>query len=885
MNRKVLVLTFVIAVFGFGLFIPSTDFESILLQVKEQPYKMEYTPSGIGDNLEDYVDFISDLHIPADKGTHSSFSNLQAFDTNMDTLTEANQGGVPIDESDYVDGSAATLFDASHVGTSPYLDSQDGTNYLTITKSGGYARWYTFGDTAETGTGFTITLFIYISGADGNDDVNWYIDTTGDDTAEFSGTIIDPTTGWYNTSGISGFDTPGEYNSGRLMVEGVAQANYVDPTIDAAYLRIQKSGIDDYELDLELQWTNADYDETNEYLCIYAGSQAAESLMVDVWNGVSWTNVFASLTASDWNNISVGTYLTGLSFEIRFIDSDQADDGTQNTWDIDAVLLHTWTPSYAPLNSQAPTLENPSDTDNMYAQYLEYQVTTYVSDQNGFDDIVYLELGIWNNGETTEYCRFRYDEDTNTFSEVYDIGTVVSLNTGSSTAIESGTDINATFYFTVDWDFPDSSDLVARCYVRDTQTLNDTDSYGSPLVTWDVETRLDYTGSLGVADASGTTDRGDLDSSFSFTGTIIYYTSVDDYPSSTAVDVWVSASEYGTNVGPWSDIDLSSGVFDVTCYSDDQIGQDTYTVIVVEEGAGSGGTELYYTTSVTDTYIADQLIITITDPTDQRLNIGENATGIIVSAIYDFDDTAFDGTLTLNNTIFAYGTVGRQDYSVSTATGGTHGVSLIGINDNTYCIWDSVSITIIGPTDNRQNINANATGILVSGSYDYDGTAFDGAFLMNNTDFDGDGTAVRWDYTVSSITGGIHGITVISSNDFTYHIWDSVTINIIGPTDNRQNINSNATGILVSGFYDYDGSAFDGSFTMNNTDYNGDGTAVRWGYTVESIFGGVHGITSIGTNDETFMIWDSLTITITGPLDNRQNINANASGIIVSAVY
>lgn len=101
-------------------------------------------------------------------------------------------------------------------------------------------------------------------------------------------------------------------------------------------------GSDDYELDLEVGWTSADYDETTgEELAIFAGAQGTEALTVDVWTG-SWTEVIADL-APGWNNVSVSSYLTDASFEIRFQDSDQASDGIQTTWDIDAVLLHTWT--------------------------------------------------------------------------------------------------------------------------------------------------------------------------------------------------------------------------------------------------------------------------------------------------------------------------------------------------------------------------------------------------------------------------------------------------------------------------------------------------------------------------------------------------------------
>jgi len=98
-----------------------------------------------------------------------------------------------------------------------------------------------------------------------------------------------------------------------------------------------------YELDLEEQWTSADFDETNEYLCIKTGTLDSESLKVDVWNGTSWINVIASLTDSAWNNVSVTTWLTGATFTIRFLGGTETSDTTQDSWDIDATLLHVWT--------------------------------------------------------------------------------------------------------------------------------------------------------------------------------------------------------------------------------------------------------------------------------------------------------------------------------------------------------------------------------------------------------------------------------------------------------------------------------------------------------------------------------------------------------------
>jgi len=70
-----------------------------------------------------------------------------------------------------------------------------------------------------------------------------------------------------------------------------------------------------YQLDLEVGWTAANYSQTNEYLCIYAGSVNAENLKVDVWNG-TWTTVIAALLLNQWNNVSVHSYLTDTTFEI-----------------------------------------------------------------------------------------------------------------------------------------------------------------------------------------------------------------------------------------------------------------------------------------------------------------------------------------------------------------------------------------------------------------------------------------------------------------------------------------------------------------------------------------------------------------------------------------
>jgi len=97
-----------------------------------------------------------------------------------------------------------------------------------------------------------------------------------------------------------------------------------------------------YELDLEVKWTNVDFDETNEYLCIYGGTMGSENITFNVWNGTAWQELLINLT-SGWNNVSVASYLTSSDFTIRFKGTQESNDTVQDSWDIDATLLHVWT--------------------------------------------------------------------------------------------------------------------------------------------------------------------------------------------------------------------------------------------------------------------------------------------------------------------------------------------------------------------------------------------------------------------------------------------------------------------------------------------------------------------------------------------------------------
>nr|KXH74456.1 MAG: hypothetical protein AM325_16600 [Candidatus Thorarchaeota archaeon SMTZ1-45] len=879
------------------------------------PY-YQAVPAG---NIEDFVDSnTSDVDSSTNIGTHSNFVDQQsAPDSTYDTLTE-NDTGTP-GGSEWLDtnNNDSTWTGWTTIGTAPYLDAQDEpTNYIYTKQPSDQIGWFEFENTAITGT-VSVNISIYcmnIAGA-GDDSAEVFVDYTGSGAGTSVGVVGQHTSYYYDNISL-GLHTQAEVNALRVYLV-YSQVDGVDEVhVDHIRIGVNRTATVNYELDREVQWTSASYSEENEFVCIYTGDLDAEDIKVDVWNGTGWENLFADLDPNTWNNVSVSTWLDSVTLTLRFKGGSETSDSSQSLWEIDSTLLHTWTPVYTPTNRQAPVLVNPDDTDNMYAQYREYQITVFVSDQNGFADIGYLEIELWDDANTTEYCAFRYDEDTNTFSEVYDAGTYVALNTGGSTAIRSGDDIDATFNFTIDWDFPDSSDLDVRCYVIDAQAEIDNDWYDSPDVTWDVETRLDYSGTPSIDDGSGTVNRGDLDGLFWFIGTVIYYTSVDDHPSSSAVDVWVSAPEYGTSAGPWSDLTLTSGAFNVTCYADDVVGPDTYTIKVVEAGAGSGGTDLYYTTSVTDTYIADRVQVQSYSVTDNRVDVGTSV-NIDFTLYYDSDDTPVtDGTVTLSSILATHqgsgvwritdseATVTANTYNTVIYSGGTHGITIVDQNGlSQQVIWDQIIVQTTAADDTRVNVSDNveirvtlwlaydSTPLGLGDSVTLDGTAMTWDSVNSWFDLSVSQASVGlWTYFVNSSTHAGFGITSLDTNSQSVGVvWDQIVVQTTLADDTRVNV-GDTVEIRVTLWLAYD-TTFLGSgdtVTLAGQAMTWDGgnswfeltvsqaSVGLWIYFVNSSSQAGFGITSLDTNSQSVgVVWDQIVVQTTEADDTRVNVGDN----------
>ena len=127
--------------------------------------------------------------------------------------------------------------------------------------------------------------------------------------------------------------------------------------IDCVLIHGWSAGADNYELDLEVQFTSQDYDDTIEYLCIATGtlgSEDSETIKVYCWYSSAWQDL-GTLSGSTWNNVSVASYLTGDTFTLRFLAQTEESDTTQSTFQIDAVLLRTH--SYAYAETRTDTLQ------------------------------------------------------------------------------------------------------------------------------------------------------------------------------------------------------------------------------------------------------------------------------------------------------------------------------------------------------------------------------------------------------------------------------------------------------------------------------------------------------------------------------------------------
>jgi len=342
----------------------------------------------------------------------------------------------------------------------------------------------------------------------------------------------------------------------------------------------------------------------------------------------------------------------------------------------------------------------------------------------------------------------------------------------------------------------------------------------------------------------------------------------------------VNGTNYNINGTGWATVTVSFAT----------VGKRIYTVTGVNV---NGETDFSQTPSNPEV-VWDSLSINISGPMDQRIDIGSNASGIIVSATYDYDGTDFDGTLTLNDTTYNYNTVGRRGYTVSSASGDSYGITAISSNDETYCIWDRVLVYYFQVNDTRTDINSyvNVT-VKAELEYDHHALGTGDSLSFNSTTLIWNGVSFtnntltkaivgNWTLTIDNAYENTYGITAYAINITSpWIVFDRVNITSFSVTDNRINIGATPS-FSVSGEYEYDGTAWSGTYMLNDTASKSN--VGRYNYSIASITDSNYGLTVFQQSaPDVYVIFDRINVIISA--DGTYVVLNTQVNFTVTAIY
>jgi hypothetical protein len=363
--------------------------------------------SGAGSNEYIVDNQDSDVDSSADRGTITSFANMQDYPSNYATLTETTSVGDITKVGTDTTGTGTTSplsFSHTLVAGSNRLvvvsvGIENGANYDVTSVTYGGNTMIKAVDGATGTTGFIMlveiwyileanlpsngaqTVVITGSGTETEFEINGFCSEytgvtqsapekvnatayTGTDKT-ITNTITPSNNAWViSCVGCGNTNTPWEHGSPQVEVldfndasstfavaelRGASGQTYLNSTTTGTVNRMERvcaswiptTGDDNYVLDQEVQFINLQYAFAIESLNIATGTTGAEDILIDVWDGNSWENVLADLAGSTWNNVSITTYLTGITLTIRFRDGTQTGDTSiQDSWQINIAIIY-----------------------------------------------------------------------------------------------------------------------------------------------------------------------------------------------------------------------------------------------------------------------------------------------------------------------------------------------------------------------------------------------------------------------------------------------------------------------------------------------------------------------------------------------------------------
>ena len=649
----------------------------------------------------------------------------------------------------------------------------------------------------------------------------------------------------------------------------------------------------------------------------YDGTPVGSWSIMVTRDGANWLTKTADFTDTNIKGVDYVYSATAPVYDVggHGVDTYQSTASNEVVWQ-----------NNVPVNDVTPTIDNPDDTDNLYARYKWYYVAINVSDADGYADIDFAQIYIYLNDRSTYSFVLRFDEDTNTFSEVDGVS-YVELDVGTSSYAKSGNDLDITFVFKIEWAHADLTDTDTRSYVIDVSVTSDSDYYET---NWDIETRLDFT-TFSLSDGIEVVDRGNYNTLDGITasGTVIYYGSGDNYVPSDEVDVWVSCGDVAGS--PWSDLTLVSGAFSMTVDSDDVVGLDTYTFIVVIEGAGSSGAN-QLNEAHTDTYIADRLkfltiaIVNIdgTDVTHGEVDVGEEVQVRITAELeYDNHVIGSGDTLFLSAAPDLYGSsvwfeltwdAGNNWWEGNKTESGnvnlwlfsahshdaneaTYGITAVNTNSiSDWTIWDRIQLTNIYVSDGHVNANSNST-VWITCEMEYwlekGGTEWVRDFNGDNMYLNGSLMTYddedRWyidtltyasgnrSFIVSSGFWNLWDITTLENATSVYICWDRVEVTALSINRQWTVIGYNVT-MTWTADYEISSETWSGTIAWNGTAgtrFPVESTAGNYTFSPTSATDAANGITVVfASANLVWCIFDDATVSSTAYYWVQYSVNS-----------
>ena len=283
-----------------------------------------------------------------------------------------------------------------------------------------------------------------------------------------------------------------------------------------------------------------------------------------------------------------------------------------------------------PVNTQL-SITDMDDSNNIYAQISGGYTLSYQGNHpDGYLLISYVLVNI-TQGATVRAC-FKYLNSTNTFS--LEAGSSeFTLNSGGCSASRSGIWMNLTISFFVQWDATEESDVELKAVIVDSDGNSDSDTLQTDY--------CDIVTNLVVSGFTCDDDRGNLEQTITFSGTVYY---ANNPASSTATTFQPPDAEY-TSISIYdsgdnnkgTDSSIVSGAFSVMILNaPSTVGIETYNTFINMVDADYTDAE---ETSPTDTFITDRIQLLTLSSNDTALYVGEYAE-IRVTAQLDYDDSA-----------------------------------------------------------------------------------------------------------------------------------------------------------------------------------------------------------------------------------------------------